>query len=69
MSKFICLREVVDGKHPDEVSKSLLLNVNEIASCDKPNDPTGYTRVTMRDGREYIVDESVNTIQARITYD
>lgn len=64
MTNFINLSETYE----EGVTKSLLLNIDEIASCDKPDCPSGNTRITMKDGRVYIVEESINTIKARMTY-
>lgn len=63
MPNFISLHEVYE----ESVTKSLLLNIDEIASCDKPECPSGNTRITMKDGRVYIVEESINTIKAIIS--
>ena len=46
----------------------VVLNLSDIASFEKGGDPSGDTVVTLRDGRVFVVEESIRTITARIDY-
>lgn len=54
----------VEANQVDRTYPQLLLNAEQVASLEKTDD--GDTTITMVDGRTYVVDESIKTLEARI---
>lgn len=66
---FLYLTEMPDPPDNENNTSVVAINSEQIASMEKNYSCDGPTTITMVDGREFIVTESITTIKSRLESD